>query len=147
MLPDAECVRIVHEILTTLDIGDFTIKLNHRQLLDGILQICGVPKDLTRAICSSIDKLDKAAWAEVRKEMVDEKGLGPDTADKIGEFVKLNGGPELVDRLLEKAEIKGNESAVAGLEAMRLLLKYCELLNVSDKVSTKLTGRCLKSSS
>lgn len=135
MLPDAECVRIVCEILSTLDIGDFVIKLNHRQLLDGLLTICGVPKDLTRTICSSIDKLDKSEWSDVKKEMVDEKGLKPETADKIGEYVKLSGGQELVDKLLDMNEIKENESAVAGLEAMRLLLKYCELLNVKDKVS------------
>lgn len=27
MIPDAECLRIVHEILTELDLGDFHIKV------------------------------------------------------------------------------------------------------------------------
>jgi histidyl-tRNA synthetase len=31
-----------------------------------------------------VDKLDKMPWADVRKEMVDEKGLAPEAADKIG---------------------------------------------------------------
>ena len=38
-----------------------------------------------------MDKLDKLPWADVRKEMVDEKGLAGDVADKIGEYVKLKG--------------------------------------------------------
>jgi len=59
MLADAECVKIVSEILDTLDIGEYVIKLNHRQLLDGMFQACGVPADSFRTICSAVDKLDK----------------------------------------------------------------------------------------
>merc|ERR1712212_1053464 len=32
MLPDAECIKIVAEILSSLDIGDFVLKVNHRKL-------------------------------------------------------------------------------------------------------------------
>jgi len=59
MVPDVECVRVVSEILTTLKIGDFLIKVNHRQLLDGLFEACGVPSDKFRTVCSSVDKLDK----------------------------------------------------------------------------------------
>lgn len=59
MIPDAECVKIVSEVLDTLDIGDYVIKLNHRQLLDGMFEACGVPADKFRSICSAVDKLDK----------------------------------------------------------------------------------------
>ena len=30
-------------------------------------------------------------WSEVKKEMTAEKGLDPETADKIGEYVKHKG--------------------------------------------------------
>lgn len=59
MIPDAECVKIVYEILTTLDVTPFVIKLNHRLLLDGMFEACGVPKESFRCICSAVDKLDK----------------------------------------------------------------------------------------
>ena len=59
MLPDAECVRVVKEILANIDVGQFCIKVNHRQILDGIFDVCGVPSKMFRTICSSIDKLDK----------------------------------------------------------------------------------------
>lgn len=59
MLPDAECVKVVSEILSSLNVGDYVIKLNHRQLLDGMFETCGVPADKFRTICSSVDKLDK----------------------------------------------------------------------------------------
>ncbi|NXE02797.1 SYHC protein, partial [Chaetorhynchus papuensis] len=91
MIPDAECLKIVHEILSDLQLGDFVIKVNDRRILDGMFAVCGVPDSKFRTICSSVDKLDKVPWEEVRSEMVGEKGLSPEAADRIGEYVQLHG--------------------------------------------------------
>ena len=53
------------EILSELPVGKFLIKLNHRKLLDAIFEICGVPAEKFRPICSAVDKLDKAPWTDV----------------------------------------------------------------------------------
>lgn len=134
MLPDAECVKIVVEVLEGLQIGDFVVKLNHRQLLDGMFEACGVPNDKFRAICSTVDKLDKSPWTEVRREMIEEKGLDEASADKIGEYVQLSGGAELVDKLLQDEKLKKIKSAVNGLEGMKLLLKYCNAMGLSERI-------------
>ncbi|XP_060532286.1 histidine--tRNA ligase, cytoplasmic isoform X2 [Cylas formicarius] len=134
MIPDAECIRIVCEIMQVLDITRFVVKINHRLLLDGMFEACGVPKASFRCICSAVDKLDKSPWAEIKKEMVEEKGLPEDVADKIGEYVKLNGGGDLVDKLLRDDKLSKNKSAVEGLEAIKLLLKYCDIFGVSERV-------------
>ncbi|KAH8295888.1 hypothetical protein KR044_008262 [Drosophila immigrans] len=139
MLADAECVKIVAEVLDTLDIGDYVIKLNHRQLLDGMFEACGVPAKDFRAICSAVDKLDKSPWADVRKEMVDEKGLDGAVADKIGEYVRLSGGKELVEQLLADPKLKAVPNAVKGLEGMKLLLNYCALFNLESRISFDLS--------
>ncbi|KAG8891782.1 Cytoplasmic and mitochondrial histidine tRNA synthetase, partial [Tulasnella sp. 408] len=89
MVPDAEIISILCEALTALEIGEFTVKINHRKILDGIFEVCGVPTDKVRAISSAVDKLDKLPWADVKKEMTEEKGLAEDVADRIGEYVKL----------------------------------------------------------
>jgi histidyl-tRNA synthetase len=44
-----------------------------------------------RTICSAVDKLDKLPWAEVKKEMCEEKHLDPAVADKIGTYVQRKG--------------------------------------------------------
>ncbi|CAH1142443.1 unnamed protein product [Phyllotreta striolata] len=134
MLPDAECIKIVYEILSSLNMSPFVIKLNHRKLLDGILEICGVPSNNIRAICSAVDKLDKTPWEEVRKEMIEEKNLPPESADKIGEYVRLNGKTELIDKLMADEVLNKNKNALEGLEAMKILLNYCELYDTKDKV-------------
>jgi histidyl-tRNA synthetase len=72
--------------------------------------------------------------------MVTEKGLSPATADRIGEYVRLNGKIELVERLLQDEMLVGqSRSARSGLEAMRLLLKYCTLYGLQDQVSFDLS--------
>jgi histidyl-tRNA synthetase len=35
------------------------IQFNHRKILDGIFEVCGVPADKIRSISSAVDKLDK----------------------------------------------------------------------------------------
>lgn len=134
MLPDAECVRIMHEILSSLNIGDFTVKVNHRKILDGLFEVCGVPTDMFRTICSSVDKLDKTPWEEVRKEMISEKNLDPLAADKIGKFVLRSGGLDLIAELESENELGLNKTAKTGLEAMKLLLNYCEIYGVQGSV-------------
>lgn len=134
MIPDAECIRVVYEILNALDIGEFLIKINHRLLLDGMFDSCGVPQNKFRTICSSVDKLDKSPWEEVRKEMIDEKGLSSDVADRIGEYVRLNGKAELAEKLLTNASLSKNKSATEGLEAIKLILHFCKILGVDHKV-------------
>ncbi|XP_076237760.1 histidine--tRNA ligase isoform X4 [Calliopsis andreniformis] len=135
MMPDAECVRIISEALTSLDVGPYTIKVNHRLLLDGIFATCGVPQDKFRGVCSSVDKLDKGSWLEVKKEMVEEKGLDESIADKIGMYVSRDaGGVELIAELRKDTELMKHESAVKGLESIELLFRYCDILRVTDKV-------------
>ena len=59
MIPDAECIRVIFEILSDLNMGNFVIKVNHRKLLDGMFEACGCPPEKFRTICSAVDKLDK----------------------------------------------------------------------------------------
>lgn len=138
MIPDAECVKIVQEILSAVDVGPFVIKLNHRMILDGIFEVCGVKADMFRTICSSVDKLDKSPWDEVKKEMTDEKGLDEAAANRIGEFVRMSGGLELIEELL-KGKLAESKIAKQGLEEMKLLLNYCNLYGCGEAVSFDLS--------
>ncbi|KAK2378533.1 histidine--tRNA ligase, cytoplasmic [Trifolium repens] len=114
----------------------FEIKLNHRKLLDGMMQICGVPPEKFRTICSSIDKLDKQPFEQIRKEMVDEKGLTAETADRIGTFVKEKGHPLT---LLSKLKQEGsafieNAGSVDALNDLEILFNALDGSKRLDKV-------------
>ncbi|XP_042010738.1 histidine--tRNA ligase, cytoplasmic-like [Salvia splendens] len=125
MLPDFEVIKILTELLDELAIGDYEVKLNHRKLLDGMLAICGVPQEKFRTICSSIDKLDKQTFEQVKKEMVEEKGVTEETANKIGTFVKNRGSPmELLSKLKQEgSEFLSNSEAEIALNELEILFK------------------------
>uniref|UniRef100_A0A3P9KGS3 histidine--tRNA ligase n=1 Tax=Oryzias latipes TaxID=8090 RepID=A0A3P9KGS3_ORYLA len=134
MIPDAECLKIVHEILSELQLGEFCIKVNDRRILDGMFAVCGVPDEKFRTICSTVDKLDKMSWEDVKKEMVNEKGLSEEAADQIGEYVSMRGGMDLAERLLQDQKMCQNKQACAGLSDIKLLFSYLQLFQVTDKV-------------
>ncbi|CAI5985215.1 unnamed protein product [Closterium sp. NIES-64] len=126
MVPDAEVVKVLTELLDELAIGDYEIKLNHRGLLDGMLAICGVPATKFRAICSAVDKLDKEPWEAVRTEMIEEKGLLPEVADRIGDFVKHKGEPHHLLATLQAPDspFAGHADSQAALAELALLFDY-----------------------
>ena len=140
MLPDAEIVRISTEVFEGLGWkGQYTIKLNHRKILDGIFQVCGVPEDKIRTISSAVDKLDKLPWAEVRKEMTEEKGLSEEVADKIGQYVVRKGQKDLLSELQADEALVANASMKAGLADMDLLFTYLEAFDIMENVSFDLS--------
>ncbi|KAI4241062.1 MAG: hypothetical protein L6R40_004810 [Gallowayella cf. fulva] len=142
MLPDAEILRIICEVFEGLgwkEKGRFMIKINHRGILDGVFEVCGVPKEKIRTISSAVDKLDKVSWEEVKKEMVEEKGLEEVVADKIWDFVQRKGGKEVLDTLKSNEELLSNESMKRGVEDMGLLFEYLESFGVLDKVEFNLS--------
>jgi len=140
MIPDSECLRITYEILNSVGLNEFIIKVNHRSIIEGMFAVCGVPDQLFKTICSSIDKLDKNDWQSVRKEMIDEKGLQQEVADKIGEFVKLNGSLELVNKLLtDGGPLSLNPKSRQGLQDLKLLFEHSSLLNIDSLLSFDLS--------
>ncbi|CBI31247.3 unnamed protein product, partial [Vitis vinifera] len=123
-------------LVCALTSNNFVVKLNHRKLLDGMLDICGVPPEKFRTICSSIDKLDKQTFEQIKREMVEEKGLTIETAEKIGTFVKERGPPlELLSKLKQEgSEFLGNNASVAALTDLEILFTALEKSKCINKV-------------
>ncbi|RYP66575.1 hypothetical protein DL771_007728 [Monosporascus sp. 5C6A] len=139
MIPDAEILRVIVEVFRALQL-DITIKLNHRRILDGLFTVAGVPKEKIRSISSAVDKLDKATWTDVKKEMVEKKGLSDEVADRIGEYVRRSGGMrDMIKVLKSDSELYAVKDVKAGLDEMELLVSYLEVMDVVDNVSFDLS--------
>ncbi|RLO05823.1 hypothetical protein DYB28_003242 [Aphanomyces astaci] len=141
MLADAEVISIGIEVLQQFpELGPFKIKLSHRKLLDAILELCGVPADKLRTTCSAIDKLDKEPWDVVRAEMVDEKDIAPDVADRIQGFVTQVGSPKaLYAQLIADKRFGDHPAAAEAMKELGLLWSYLEAMGVLDYVSFDLS--------
>eukprot|EP01083_Nonionella_stella_P021787 60328_1 len=143
MIPDADVLSVVCEILDSLNLGGYVIKLNHRMLLDAIMEISGVPPTKFRTICSAIDKLDKLSWEQVKEEMVSEKGLAPEVADRIWQFVQLKDAPPALLARLQSdegfANLRAHTSGGRALADLELLFRYLGCLGCLERCSFDLS--------
>ncbi|RZC56049.1 hypothetical protein C5167_014896 [Papaver somniferum] len=127
MAPDFEVIKVLTELLDELNIGESEIKLSHRKLLDGMLEISGVPPEKFRTICSSIDKLDKKSFEQIKNEMVEEKGLTAEVADKIGTLVQKRGPPlELLSELKQDIQFGSSLPLKDALKDLEILFEALE---------------------
>lgn len=112
MIPDAEVLAIMQEILETLTVNEFLVKVNHRKILEAVVNEAGCNNDLFKAICSSIDKLDKQPWSEVRVELL-TKGVTEDQADIIGKLTTFKGEPhQLLEEIISNKIFQKNAEAL-----------------------------------
>lgn len=139
MMADAECLQVLCEILDGIKLPfKYSIKINHRGILNGMFEAAGVPKDKFKPICSSVDKLDKMTWDEVKKEMCSEKGLDDAVADSIGTYVSRSGDSTLLSELLS-SDIASNSDGKRGLEELQLLYKRASEMGISQNLRIDLS--------
>ena len=128
LLCEAEIVQMINEVLTTLELTDFTIKVNHRGILAGIAEAIG-EKGREGDICVAIDKLDKIGQEGVRKELL-ERGITEDAVNKLEPLYTLQGSNEGV--LMQLQTILGDTA-----EGQRGLKDLHEVWTYLDKLNSK----------
>jgi histidyl-tRNA synthetase len=111
MIIEAELCAAASEALTKLGFSNFTIRLNHRQVLAGVLDAAGVQAEKHGDALVSLDKLDKIGRAGVEKELT-ERGIERDAGARLLDFFAALG------ELEQAAEIATDERAETGAEAL-----------------------------
>ena len=135
MIPDADLLSVIIDILTSLDIGNFIVKLNNRKFLDAMIQLSGCESRKFKAICSSIDKLDKETWETVEAELINQKGLTIEMCRNLKKFVQYKGEPwTMLKQLKDEQVFKGSEEGEKTIEEMEILFKYLDVMGVIDKI-------------
>jgi histidyl-tRNA synthetase len=137
LLCEAEIVQMIDEVLTTLGLTDFTIKINHRGVLAGIAEAIG-EKGREGDICVAIDKLDKIGAAGVRKELL-ERGISEDAVNRLEPLYALEGSNE---GILEQLQAMLGETAEGqrGLNDLREVWQYLSMLNSEALTSENESG-------
>jgi len=79
---EAELCAAVSDALTALGFADFTIRVNHRQLLTAILNHAGIAESLQGTALVAVDKLDKIGADAVKAEMA-SRGIPAESATRL----------------------------------------------------------------
>lgn len=120
LLHEAEFVCIYDEVLSTLGLQDFSIRLNHRRLLQAITEVAGAQDKFTD-VCVAIDKLDKIGPDGVAKELA-QRDIELKAAECILDLIALKGTPEEVLAALEP-HVQHTETGQKGLADLRQVLQ------------------------
>ena len=98
MTVEAEILAAAADVLQKLGFNDFKIVVNHRKLLNAVLNAAGIPAELHGAALVAMDKVDKIGVDGVKKEFA-ERGLAPDAADKLAKTLGTIHGVAALDGL------------------------------------------------
>ena len=122
---DIETLLVIHDLLLALGFERFTIRVNNRLILNGILEFLGVA-DKTVGVLRAIDKLAKIGHEAVVAEMVDRVGMSSEQATKILEAL----GPQSNLETLS-AEFGSNEQVALGISRLKQLFDCAKTAGLS----------------
>src|SRR5436853_3745399 len=91
MVAEAELIAAASDALVALGFNDFTIRVNHRQVLSGILDQAGVPRDKHNDALISLDKMDKAGPEGAARELSDRRIVDDAAVKLMGFFEGIAG--------------------------------------------------------
>ncbi|MBK8230324.1 MAG: histidine--tRNA ligase [Candidatus Eisenbacteria bacterium] len=101
-LADAEILSMIGEVIAGLGVGNFTVRVNHRAVLEGMVGAAGLPPEANRAVLRAIDKFDKVGLAGVEKEL-EKEGIEDMPRSKLLDLLALpSGGREAILALADR---------------------------------------------
>lgn len=122
---EVEVTSAVTEVLEQLGFSDFSIRLNHRKVLFGLIDAAGIPAELEGTALVAIDKLDKIGADGVRNELLG-RGIDEGAVDRLIGMLSLAevGDADMLDRISDA--IGASEAGRTGVEELGALLAFAE---------------------
>lgn len=123
---EAEVIGAAAQVLLELGFGGanaFAIRLNHRGILRGLMEVAGVPPALEGDALVAIDKLDKIGLNGVRQEL-QQRGLAENASNKLLEMMAAapNTNVETLGWLSDQLE--GSELGSQGVAELKSVIAY-----------------------
>jgi histidyl-tRNA synthetase len=123
---EVEVCSAVSDVLERLGFTDFAIRLNHREVLRGLLDGAGVPGALHDSALVAIDKLDKVGVAGVIDELV-ARGVEASSAQMALDAFAVTGEASNEAVLVRLAsQVSNHASAAPGVETLRAIVQLSQ---------------------
>ncbi len=117
---DAEIALVIHDLFRAIGFDDFTIRLNNRQVLTGLLERLALA-DRATPVLRALDKLAKIGPDAVVEEMKATAEATDDQAREVLRLASLTGTNDEVLRQLDPL-VAGSETGQAGVARLAELL-------------------------
>ncbi len=125
LLAEAEVCGAVAQVLTRLGFDDFTLHINHRQLLRGLIRGAGIDTSLESTALIAVDKLDKVGRDGVTAEL-QERGIAAASASRLLDLITADASDDADQFAYLRRELGSDERAVAALDELQQLLQLLE---------------------
>jgi histidyl-tRNA synthetase len=120
LLNELELGCICHTIFSQLQLPDYSLRINHRQLLVALAAQCGIEDQLT-IITTAIDKLDKIGLEKVKEELA-QKNVSDASIEQITRYLQIEG--PLATQLDQLRSLLGKQpQAITALEEVEQLIE------------------------
>ena len=118
MVVEAEIISASIEVLNKFGFIDFTVRLNHRKVLTGILDAAGIEAEKHGTALVALDKLDKIGREGVLREFQERDVLRGETAKELLELFETKD--------LERIEqfIGSHPAGLEGIQDLREIISY-----------------------
>jgi histidyl-tRNA synthetase len=128
---DIEVALVIHDLMRALGIERFTIRINNRLILNGLLEEVGLAGK-TAPLLIALDKLPKVGRDAVRAEMAEKAGVSPEQADRVLALAEVQGtNAEILDWL--ERQYGGNPRASEGVRRLRELVDVNRAAGVPEE--------------
>lgn len=129
---DIEVVFVIYDLLRTLGFTRFRVHINHRQVLNGLLEELGLA-DRAGAVLRALDKYAKVGREGVERELREHVGLESSQASKIFELAELRGSPTEILEQVQKT-LGHNAQAEYGITCLRQLYEVTRCAGLPEGV-------------
>ncbi len=116
---DIETLLVIHDLMDRIGFTDFTVRVNQRLLLNGLLEVIGLA-DKASGVLRALDKLAKIGRDGVLAEMTGGVSASAEQAARVLEFAELRGDPQSVLARVEQL-LGGNARGLEGVRRLREL--------------------------
>ena len=131
---DAEIPAVIYHVFSELDFGGFTINVNNRKVLLGLLDGLGIDDaDKRVLVLREIDKLDKIGRDKVRDSLTGNLGVPAEVADTILSLIDAKGSNDETLAALNALGIE-NETFTLGVAELTTVIEGLKAFQVPDGV-------------
>jgi histidyl-tRNA synthetase len=117
---DIETGLVIHDLFRAIGFSKFTIRLNNRMVLNGLLEKLGLT-DKSTEVLRSLDKLVKIGRDKVAAEMIATSGATETQANEVLKLSELTGSNAEILTQLEPL-LAGSETGEEGVARLREVL-------------------------